>query len=96
MSKDGWKCPACGRCYAPFVQECRSCNSAIGVRRSLGARIGFTQMACYVPGCANPGVNLIGIGQYACMDHDPNITRADSEGALYSVEPWATPSKTDT
>lgn len=23
---DGWRCPGCGRCYAPFVSECRVCN----------------------------------------------------------------------
>lgn len=25
-SQQGWKCPSCGNCYAPFVQECRVCN----------------------------------------------------------------------
>lgn len=27
MSHTGWKCPDCGRCYAPFVAECSVCNS---------------------------------------------------------------------
>jgi hypothetical protein len=22
----GWQCPGCGRCYAPFVSQCESCN----------------------------------------------------------------------
>ena len=22
----GWKCPGCGRCYAPWVAECRPCS----------------------------------------------------------------------
>lgn len=27
MNSVGWKCPNCGNCYAPFVPECRKCNS---------------------------------------------------------------------
>ena len=23
----GWECPKCGKCYAPFVKECESCNN---------------------------------------------------------------------
>jgi hypothetical protein len=23
----GWKCPGCGRCYAPAVTECAPCNA---------------------------------------------------------------------
>lgn len=22
----GWECPKCGRCYAPFVQQCSWCQ----------------------------------------------------------------------
>ena len=23
---DGWKCPGCGKCYAPWVYSCESCG----------------------------------------------------------------------
>lgn len=23
---DGWKCPGCGRCYAPWMPECTKCG----------------------------------------------------------------------
>lgn len=23
----GWRCPTCKKCYAPFVSECNSCNT---------------------------------------------------------------------
>ena len=26
---DGWKCPGCGRCFAPTVRECDGCNSRV-------------------------------------------------------------------
>ncbi len=25
MTRKGWECPKCGRCYAPDVKECRHC-----------------------------------------------------------------------
>lgn len=31
---EGWRCPGCGRCYAPFILQCQSCiqtTSSIGV-----------------------------------------------------------------
>lgn len=29
---EGWTCPRCGRCYAPFVSECAHCNAVtVGV-----------------------------------------------------------------
>lgn len=27
---DGWICPSCGRCYAPWVPECRHCPDRDG------------------------------------------------------------------
>jgi hypothetical protein len=27
MPNSGWECPGCGRCYAPFVAECWTCNN---------------------------------------------------------------------
>ena len=24
---DGWCCPKCGKCYAPWVAECSACNA---------------------------------------------------------------------
>ena len=31
----GWKCPECGRVYAPSVKECHHCNSKIDNRSNL-------------------------------------------------------------
>lgn len=28
----GWRCPVCGRIYAPGVQECFACNDEIKVK----------------------------------------------------------------
>lgn len=28
MSK-GWSCPRCGKVFAPFIQECKSCNEQV-------------------------------------------------------------------
>jgi uncharacterized OB-fold protein len=28
QSEKGWQCPKCGNVYAPFMMECRKCNSA--------------------------------------------------------------------
>lgn len=25
---DGWRCPNCGACYSPFVQQCFNCRGA--------------------------------------------------------------------
>ena len=32
---NGWKCPECGRVYAPSVKECNHCNSKIENRSNL-------------------------------------------------------------
>lgn len=24
---EGWRCPGCGRCYAPFVSKCEQCGA---------------------------------------------------------------------
>ena len=32
MEDKGWSCPKCGRVFAPFVQCCNPCNSAIDNR----------------------------------------------------------------
>ncbi len=26
---EGWKCPGCGSCYAPFVQKCSECGPVV-------------------------------------------------------------------
>jgi DNA-directed RNA polymerase subunit RPC12/RpoP len=31
----GWECPRCGRCYAPSVAECWSCNPTTGSPRPM-------------------------------------------------------------
>ena len=31
----GWKCPECGRVYAPSVKECHHCNSKVDNRSNL-------------------------------------------------------------
>jgi len=46
---DGWRCPNCGRCYAPFVMECSACNPSnyftFGTRGNSGACAGCGQSA---------------------------------------------------
>ena len=26
---NGWQCPQCGKCYAPWVAECGQCNGVV-------------------------------------------------------------------
>lgn len=27
MGNQGWECPRCHNCYAPFISECKNCNN---------------------------------------------------------------------
>ncbi len=36
---EGWRCPGCGRCYAPHVQQCGACRAAAEGKDSLAKRI---------------------------------------------------------
>ena len=29
MSNQGWSCPRCGKVFAPFIPECKSCNEQV-------------------------------------------------------------------
>jgi len=33
---NGWQCPRCGACYAPFIAECCRCNSSGGIQSTTG------------------------------------------------------------
>lgn len=35
---DGWKCPGCGRCYAPSVAQCAACDPS-NVRTGTGVTL---------------------------------------------------------
>lgn len=34
QNKFGWICPHCSKSYAPFIQECKTCNSGISLESS--------------------------------------------------------------
>ncbi|MCK9569765.1 hypothetical protein M0R72_12550 [Candidatus Pacearchaeota archaeon] len=38
---NGWKCPGCGRCYAPHVSECKACNAKVasGVKPTMDDKV---------------------------------------------------------
>lgn len=38
---EGWRCPGCGRCYAPFIPQCESCNPGnVQTTSSIGVTCG--------------------------------------------------------
>ena len=43
MSNQGWECPRCGACYAPWVAKCSTCAVRISVTASTGPICGCTQ-----------------------------------------------------
>lgn len=50
---DGWCCPKCGRCYAPWVAECLPCNggpvvTSTSIRMSPVCTCGQTSGPCPV------------------------------------------------
>lgn len=34
VPQEGWKCPSCGRVYAPWVTECRVCGNTTTITGS--------------------------------------------------------------
>lgn len=52
---DGWKCPSCGRCYAPAVTQCRWCgpDAFIDFSRVKPRAWGDTCPSCNCTPCAH-------------------------------------------
>ena len=55
---DGWKCPGCGACYAPFVQKCDSCGPATAVTIVGGCNHDLTVESTAGRVCAKCGALL--------------------------------------
>jgi hypothetical protein len=45
---NGWTCPKCGACYAPFIGECHRCNSPNTTQIATGTGVPFP--------CTHPSV----------------------------------------
>ena len=36
---NGWMCPKCGACYAPFIAECHRCNGLGSIQSVTGTTL---------------------------------------------------------
>lgn len=71
---DGWKCPGCGRCHAPFVASCSACDPS-NYRTIAGYPVQINpNLTCSQ--CGNhAAITFDGIGQ--CCIGKPATTRID-------------------
>ena len=70
---EGWRCPSCGACYAPFVDRCYSCKGhALSFTGAERAPIALC------PGCASSPCRA---NSTACRSllPEPQLTTAGSD-----------------
>jgi hypothetical protein len=59
---DGWKCPGCGACYAPWVPSCLGCCGKAVARETAWPQL-------QEPKCAGCGAALRQGQSHVCMGY---------------------------